>query len=35
MNDLMEMRGCWKMKEEALDHIVWKIFFGRHYGLVV
>jgi hypothetical protein len=33
--DLKEMRGYWKLKEEALDRTVWRTRFGRGYGPVV
>jgi hypothetical protein len=29
LDDLMEMRGYWKFKEEAIDHTLWKTLFGR------
>jgi hypothetical protein len=32
---LKEKRGYWKLKEEALDRIVWRNRFGRGYGPVV
>jgi len=35
LDDLKEMRGCWKLKEEPLDRTLWKIHFGRGYGHVV
>jgi hypothetical protein len=35
LDDLMEMRGYWKLKEEVLDSIQWIIRFGRGYGRVV
>ena len=25
-------KGYWKLKEEALDHILWSTHFGRGYG---
>jgi hypothetical protein len=34
-NGLRETRGYWKLKEEALDHIVWRTRFGRGIGFVV
>jgi hypothetical protein len=34
-NDLKEKRGYWKLKEEALDHTLWIIRFGRGYGPLV
>jgi hypothetical protein len=35
LDDLKEMKGYWKLKEEALDHTVWRTFFGRDCTLVV
>ena len=35
LNDLMEKKGYWKLKEEALHHTQWKTRFGRSYGPVV
>jgi hypothetical protein len=35
LDGLKEMRGYWKLKEEALDHTVWRTCFGRGYGPVV
>jgi hypothetical protein len=29
LDDLMETRGCCKLKEEALDYTVWRTRFGR------
>ena len=34
-DDLKEKRGYWQLKEEALDHTLWKTCFGRCYGPVV
>jgi hypothetical protein len=34
LDDLKEMREYWKLKEEALDRTLWRIRFGRGYGLV-
>jgi hypothetical protein len=34
-DDLKEKREYWKLKEKALDRIVWRIRFGRGYGPVV
>jgi hypothetical protein len=31
---LKEKRGCWKLKEEALDRTLWRTHFGRGYGPV-
>jgi hypothetical protein len=35
LDDLMEKRGYWKLKEEALDRTPWRTRFGRGYGPVV
>jgi len=35
MDDLNEKRGCWKLKQEALDSILWRTCFGKGYGPVV
>jgi hypothetical protein len=35
LDDRMEKRGYWKLKEEALDRTVWSTRFGRGYGPVV
>jgi hypothetical protein len=35
LDDLQEMRGYWKLKEEALDATVWRTRCGRGYGPVV
>jgi hypothetical protein len=35
LDDLKEKRRYWKLKEEALDHTLWRIRFGRGYGPVV
>ena len=32
--DLKEKSVYWKLKEEALDHTVWRIFHGRDCGPV-
>ena len=32
LDDLKEMTGYWKMKEEALDDTLWRTRFGRGYG---
>jgi len=32
--DLKEMRGYWKLKEEALDRTAWRTNFGRGCGYV-
>jgi hypothetical protein len=34
LDKLKEMRGYWKLKEEALDRTVWRTHFGRGDGLV-
>jgi hypothetical protein len=33
--DDKEKRRYWKLKEEALDRILWRTRFGRGYGTVV
>ena len=33
-DDHMEKKGYWKLKEEALDRILWRTRFGRGYGPV-
>jgi hypothetical protein len=35
LNDLQEKRGCWSLKEEALDRTVWGTRFVRGCGSVV
>jgi hypothetical protein len=35
LNDLKEMRGYWKLKEEALDRTLCRTRFVRGYGPVV
>jgi hypothetical protein len=35
LDDLEEKRRYWKLKEEALDRILWRTRFGRGYGPVV
>ena len=35
MDDLKEMRGYYKLKEEALDHTLWRKGFGSGCGPVV
>jgi hypothetical protein len=35
LNHVMEKRGCWKLKQEALDRTLWRTRFGRGYGAVV
>jgi hypothetical protein len=35
LDDLKENRGYWKLKENALDRILWRTRFGRGYGPVV
>jgi hypothetical protein len=34
LDDIKEKRGCWKLKEEALDCPLRRIRFGRGYGPV-
>jgi hypothetical protein len=34
VDDLKETREYWKLKEEALDHTVWRTRFGRGCGPV-
>jgi hypothetical protein len=33
--DLKEIRGYWKLKEEALDCTLWRTVLGRGHGTVV
>jgi hypothetical protein len=35
LDDLKDMRGYSHLKEEALDHTVWRNRFGRDFGPVV
>jgi hypothetical protein len=35
LGDVKEVKRYWKLKEEALDHTLWKTHFGRGYGPVV
>jgi hypothetical protein len=35
LDDLEEKIRYWKLKEEALDHTVWRTRFGRGYEPVV
>jgi hypothetical protein len=35
MDDIKEMIGHWKVKEEALDRSLWRSRFGRGYGSVL
>jgi hypothetical protein len=35
LDDLKETRGYWTLKEEALDHTLWRTLFGIRYGPVV
>jgi hypothetical protein len=35
LDDLKEKKRYWKLKEEALDHTLWRARFGRGYGPVV
>jgi hypothetical protein len=34
LDDLKEKKRYWKLKEEALDHTLWRTRFGRGYGPV-
>ena len=35
LDDLKEMKGYWKLKEEELDCTLWRTPFERGYGPVV
>jgi hypothetical protein len=35
LDDFKKMRGHYKLKEEALDHTLWRTGFGRGCGTVV
>lgn len=35
LNDHEKMRGCWKLKGEAVDRNMWRIRFGSICGSVV
>jgi hypothetical protein len=35
LDDLKEMSGYWKLKDEALDGPLWKGRFGRDYAPVI
>jgi hypothetical protein len=35
LDDLKEKKIYWKLKEEALDRILWRTRFGRGYGPVL
>jgi len=35
LDDLKEMRRYWKLKEEALDHSLWRTHFGRGHEPVI
>jgi hypothetical protein len=35
LDGLKESRWYWILKEEALDHVLWRPCFGRGYGIVV
>ena len=35
LNDLKEMRGYWKLKEENLDGTLWRPHFGRGHEPVI
>jgi len=34
LDDLKEKRGYWKLKQEALDHFLWRTRSGSGYGPV-
>ena len=34
-DDLKEMKGSWRLKEEALDHTMWRTRYGIGHGPVV
>jgi len=35
LDDLKEMRGYWKLEEEALDRTLWRIDYVRSYRPIV
>jgi hypothetical protein len=35
LDNLKGEKEYWKMKEEALNHTVWRTRFGRGYGTVI
>jgi hypothetical protein len=35
LDDLKEKKGCWKLKEEALAHTLWRTHCRRGYGPVI
>jgi hypothetical protein len=35
LDDLNEREGCSRLKEEALDHTMWRAGFGRGFGPVI
>ena len=35
LDDLKDRRGCFQLKEEALDRTMWRNRFGRGFGPVV
>ena len=35
LGDVKEKRGYWKLKEEALDHTLWRTGFGKGYEIGV
>jgi hypothetical protein len=35
LDDLRERRGYYHLKEEALDHTMWRAHFGKGFGPVV
>jgi len=34
LDDLKEKKRYWNLKEEALDHTLWRTHFGSGYGRV-
>jgi hypothetical protein len=34
-DDLKERRGYYRLKEEAVDHTMWRARFGRGFGPVI
>jgi len=35
LDEVKEMRGYWKLKEETLDRSLWRTRFGKDYDPVV
>jgi len=35
LDNLKEKKGYWELKEEALDHTLWRTHFGRVCGPVI